>query len=274
VKISQEAVLMAVITGAERVGTAVDSGIARGRPPVRLARQIVILTGAIMVYFGVRHATEGSVDAALANAQRVVDLERALGLYHEQWLQDTFASSSAVSTVFNWIYIWGHWPVIAVTLVWLARSHPVIYLRTRNAMIVSGSIGMMIFAAFPVAPPRLADLGLVDTVTVSSHAYRVLQPPMFTNQYAAVPSLHVGWDLLMGVAIAVAARRLWVRVLGMVMPVAMTIAVVLTANHYIVDAVAGAVLTTACWFACGWWLRTDPLRGRHSNDPLRLSSPN
>lgn len=246
---------MAVMTGVERVGSVVDSGVARGHPPIRLARQIAILIGAIVVYFGVRGATEGAVGDAVSNAGRIVDFERLVGLYHEPWLQETFAGASAVSTVFNWIYIWGHWPVIAVTLIWLARQHPAVYFRTRNAMILSGGIGMIVFAAFPVAPPRLAELGMVDTVTVSSHAYRVLQPPMFTNQYAAVPSLHVGWDLLMGLAIAVAARRMWVRVLGVAMPVAMTLAVVLTANHYIVDAIAGAALTTACWFACGWWLR-------------------
>jgi hypothetical protein len=269
VKIKLEAVHMAVITGTgqvrpgagapptktSRAGTTVGTGTARTHPPVRLGQQIIILLGAIVIYFGVRHLTEGSVSAAVANAARVVDLEVAFGLHHEQWLQDTFASSSRVSTVFNWIYIWGHWPVIAVTLIWLARQHPAIYLRTRNAMILSGAIGMVIFATFPVAPPRLAPMGMVDTVTVSSHAYRVLQPPMFTNQYAAVPSLHVGWDLLMGIAIAVAARRLWVKAIGVAMPLVMTVAVVLTANHYIVDAVAGAVLTTTCWFAVQWWTR-------------------
>jgi len=260
---------MAVITGVERTATVVESGVTRARPPIPLARQIVVLLGAIVVYFGVRGATEGAVGEAVANAGRVVDFERALGLHHEPWLQSTFAGSPAVTTVFNWIYIWGHWPVIAVTLIWLARRHPAVYLRTRNAMIFSGAIGMIIFAMCPVAPPRLTGLEMVDTVTVGSHAYRVLQPPMFTNQYAAVPSLHVGWDLLMGIAIAIAARRLWVRVLGVVMPVAMTVAVVLTANHYIVDAVAGAALTTACWFACCWWLRR-----RSHGDPLTLSSPN
>ncbi|GAA4147775.1 phosphatase PAP2 family protein [Phytohabitans flavus] len=246
VKIKLEAVHMAVITGETQVRPAVHT-------PVRLGQQIIILLGAIVIYFGVRHLTEGSVSAAIANAERVVDFEKALGLYHEQWLQETFASNARVSTVFNWIYIWGHWPVIAVTLVWLARRHTAIYLRTRNAMILSGAIGMVIFATFPVAPPRLAPLGMVDTVTVSSHAYRVLQPPMFTNQYAAVPSLHVGWDLLMGVAIVIAARRMWVKILGVMMPVAMTLAVVFTANHYIVDAIAGAALTMACWFAVRWW---------------------
>jgi hypothetical protein len=245
---------MAVMTGVERLQGG-RQAVHSGASPVRLVPQIAILIGAICVYFGVRGATEGSVSQALANAQRVVDFERFLGIYREPWLQETFANSAAVKTFFNWIYIWGHWPVIAVTLIWLARSHPAIYLRTRNAMMLSGGIGMIIFASFPVAPPRLAELGMVDTVTVSSHAYRVLQPPMFTNQYAAVPSLHVGWDLLIGIAIAVAARRLWVRVIGVIMPIAMTTAVVLTANHYVVDALAGAALTTAAWFACGWWLR-------------------
>jgi hypothetical protein len=250
---------MAVITGVERAGSV---EVTR---QVRLPRQIIIVISAIVVYFGVRHLTEGSASQAVANADRVVDFERALGLHHEHWLQTTFAGTSAVSTFFNWIYIWGHWPVIAATLIWLARSNPEIYLRTRNAMIMSGAIGMVIFATFPVAPPRLAGMGMVDTVTVSSHAYRVFQPPMFTNQYAAVPSLHVGWDLLMGIAIAIAARRLWVRVLGVVMPVAMTLAVILTANHYIVDAMAGAALTTSCWFAVRWWMRR--------RSPVRSATP-
>jgi hypothetical protein len=257
---------MAVMTGVERLQGG-RQAVHSGASPVRLVPQIAILIGAICVYFGVRGATEGSVSQALANAQRVVDFERFLGIYREPWLQETFANSAAVKTFFNWIYIWGHWPVIAVTLIWLARSHPAIYLRTRNAMMLSGGIGMIIFASFPVAPPRLAELGMVDTVTVSSHAYRVLQPPMFTNQYAAVPSLHVGWDLLIGIAIAVAARRLWVRVIGVIMPIAMTTAVVLTANHYVVDALAGAALTTAAWFACGWWLR------RRTPAPLARLTP-
>ena len=97
-------------------------------------------------------------------------------------------------------------------------------------MLLSGAIGMVIFALWPVAPPRLADLGLVDTVTEYSRSYRVLQPPAFTNQYAAMPSLHMGWDLLIGLAIIVAASRLWVRVIGGLLPVLMGWAVVATAE--------------------------------------------
>jgi len=218
---------------------------------VRLAQQVAIVAAAVSAYFLVRGATEASVAEAVRNAGHLVAFERAAGLFHEHWLQDSLASSPRVTTVLNWIYIWGHWPVIVMTLVWLARRHPLVYYRTRNAMIVSGAVGLVVFISFPVAPPRLAALGLVDTVTAGSHAYRVLQPAMFTNQYAAMPSLHVGWDLLIGLAIATAARGLLARAIGVAMPMAMATAVVLTANHYIIDAVAGAGLTTACWIACG-----------------------
>ena len=98
---------------------------------------------------------------------------------------------------------------------------------------------MVIFVSYPVAPPRLADLGLIDTVTQRSQAYRVLQPPDFVNQYAAMPSLHAGWDLLIGMSIVAAASTVWLRTVGFAMPVLMAFSVVVTANHYIVDVVAG-----------------------------------
>jgi PAP2 superfamily len=223
------------------------------RPGVSLARQVAVVLGAVTAYFLVRGATEGSVSQAVRNAGHVLSFERVFGLDVEGSLQSAVAGWPGVTTVVNWIYIYGHWPAIAVTLVWLARRHPLVYYRTRNAMLVSGAVGLVVFVTFPVAPPRLAGLGMIDTVTEGSQAYRVLQPAMFTNQYAAVPSLHVGWDLLIGLAIFVAARHTLVRAIGVAMPVAMFTATVLTANHYIVDGVAGAALTTTCWVACGQW---------------------
>jgi membrane-associated phospholipid phosphatase len=101
---------------------------------------------------------------------------------------------------------------------------------------------MAVFVSYPVAPPRLAGLGLVDTVTEQSHAYRVLQPPAFVNQYAAMPSLHAGWDLLVGMAIFSAATSVVLKAVGVAMPILMMTAVVATANHYILDVVAGVVL--------------------------------
>ena len=147
-----------------------------------------------------------------------------------------------LETVANWIYIWGHWPVIVLTMAWLVWHHRPAFLRLRDGMLISGGLGLIVYVTYPVAPPRLVDPDLVDTVTEKSHAYRVLQPPNFVNQYAAMPSLHAGWDLLVGIAIATAATTLALRWVGLVLPVLMSLAVVATANHYLLDVLAGLAL--------------------------------
>jgi membrane-associated phospholipid phosphatase len=171
-------------------------------------------------------------------------------------LQDLIDNSGAVMTFMNWVYIWGHWPVITAVLLWLFLRHPPGYREVRNTMLLSGGIGLVVFVLYPVAPPRLAELGLVDTVTEYSTAYRVLQPPAFVNQYAAMPSLHVGWDLLMGIAMVTWSSHVAVRIIGVVLPTLMAISVVLTANHYLIDAVAGVALVLACL----WVVRSRALR--------------
>jgi hypothetical protein len=211
-------------------------------PRWTLARQVLLVAGAVVAYFGVRGLTEGAVDAANRNAGRVLDLEHALGIAYEEAVQDAAAWSGALVTVGNWVYIWFHWPLILGTLVWFAWSRRGDYLELRNAIFISGAIGLVIFAMFPVAPPRLFSPDYVDTVTQQSNSYRVLQPPAFTNKYAAVPSFHFGWNLLVGIAWFRAWRDRWWRWAGVVMPVAMAWAVVVTANHWIVDVAAGGVI--------------------------------
>lgn len=207
-----------------------------------LAGQAGLVALGVFVYFRVRGLTEGSADAAQEHARDVIAFEARLGIDIESSLQSWVAPSEGLRTFANWIYIWGHWPVIIVTMVWLAWHHRPHFYRLRDAMMISGALGMAIFVSYPLAPPRLAGLGLVDTVTENSRAYRVLQPPAFTNQYAAMPSLHSGWDLLVGMAIVAAATTLALRVIGFAMPVLMAFAVVATANHYLVDVVAGVSL--------------------------------
>lgn len=205
-------------------------------------RQAVIVIVAIGLYFSVRGLTVGSYDVALAHAHALVDLERDLGIYVEPRLGSLVADSETLATLANWIYIWGHWPVIVVTMIWLAMYHRHHLLRLRDAMIISGILGMLIFASYPLAPPRLAGLGITDTITERSRSYRVLQPPAFVNQYAAMPSLHAGWDLLVGIAIASAATHRAVRLVGVVLPALMMLSVVVTGNHYVLDVVAGIAL--------------------------------
>jgi PAP2 superfamily len=226
-----------------------------GRPDVKsgsarsvvwfIARQLVLVLGAVVAYFGVRGLTQGAVDVAHRHARWVLDLEQSVGIAFEDEIQRIAAHSDAVVTLGNWVYIWLHWPVIIATLLWLAIAHRDEYFELRNSMFISGAIGLVIFATFPVAPPRLVGLEYVDTVTLRSYSYRVLQPPAFVNAFAAVPSLHFGWNLLVGLVWFRLGRPPWSKVAGVAMPLAMAWAVVVTANHWIFDVVTGGAVALA-----------------------------
>jgi hypothetical protein len=213
--------------------------------PGRLGWEAMLVVGACLAYFLVRGLTVASEEKALANAQSLIDVQKQLGIFWEPRLQGLIVDYHVLVTLANWAYIWGHWPLIALVAIWLYLNHNDRYRLFRNAFMISGAIGLVIFATFPVAPPRLTDMDVVDTVSQYSTAYRVLQPPALVNQYAAVPSLHFGWNLLIGIALIMTARRLPMRIFGALMPVSMGLAIMLTANHYILDAVAGGAVALA-----------------------------
>jgi hypothetical protein len=121
----------------------------------------------------------------------IIDAQR-LRVYIEADMQEIFAGTRASATIMNWIYIWWHWPVIITAAVWLFLQHRTAYTRYRNAFLLSGAVGLLFFALFPVAPPRLADAAFVDTLSRYSEAYRTFETPRLVNQYAAFPSLHFG----------------------------------------------------------------------------------
>lgn len=202
-------------------------------------REAALLAGAILAYFAIRNITAGAPDQAFANGERLVDVERWLGINWEGAVQSTIVGRDALVTVANWVYIWGHWPVILSTAAGLYIWRRDRYYLLRNTLFISGGIGFLFFALVPVAPPRLLEPRLVDTVSDQSHAYRALQPPGLTNQYAALPSLHVGWNLAVGIVLAITTSHLALRALAVLSPVAMTFAVLATANHYVTDVAAG-----------------------------------
>jgi membrane-associated phospholipid phosphatase len=204
--------------------------------------QAAFVVFCIYLYFRIRNVTEGSYDVAVAHAHDLVELEESLGIAVEETLQDPFLGSGALATVANTVYIYGHWPVIVAVMLWTVWRHRMVFLRLRDGMIVSGLLGMIVFVTYPLAPPRLAHDGMVDTITQDNDAYRVLQPAQFTNQFAAMPSLHAGWDLLVGIAIVTAATTTWLKTVGYLLPVLMTVSVVVTGNHYLLDVVAGIAL--------------------------------
>jgi hypothetical protein len=207
--------------------------------------------GAALAYFGVRGITEGREPVALAHADSLLELERRLGVAWEVGAQGLILRHHALLTAANWIYVYGHWPVILACGVALYLRDRTRYRLLRNAMFLSGFVGFAFFAFFPVAPPRLAQAEYFDTVTAYSHGYRALQPPALTNVYAAFPSLHAGWNLLVGIVLFQATARLGVRIFAVLMPVAMAFAVVATGNHWVLDVAGGSVFVLLGLAAAG-----------------------
>lgn len=212
------------------------------RPAVAFAREAALVGFAVLVYFGVRGFTEGRVEKAFANARELLRIEDAVGVAWELRIQATIVGHDVLTAFANWVYVYGHWPVIAACGVLLYVYRRDRYRLLRNAMIISGLIGFVFFAAVPVAPPRMVLPEIVDTVTEYSSGYRTLQPPSLTNQYAALPSLHFGWNLLLGIVIWGTATLPVLRVLALIGPAAMGAAVVLTANHWVLDLAGGTAV--------------------------------
>ena len=235
-------------------------------------REIGIFALAYLVYFGVRAVTEGTATAAVQHAFDLIRLEQQIGIAWEQALQDAVVGSQVLLDAANAVYIYGHWPVILVTGVLLFRYRRRHYYRLRNVALLTGVVGLVIFALFPVAPPRLTDLPLVDTVTREAEGYRQIVPPELVNQYAAMPSFHAGWNVLLGIVLFGATRNVAIRLLAVIGPTAMVLAVVATANHYVIDVAAGIAIVLAGLLM----LRAvDRARGRrtlvsaHDHDHLR-----
>jgi hypothetical protein len=229
-----------------------------GTNPAPIVRETVIVTAAVLLYLVVRGLIRGREAAAFANAARLIDLERRLGVFWEPRIQDWIFDHPWLITLANWVYVWTYWPVLLATMVWLFVRHRGVVAVFRNALLISGAIGLVCYAIFPLAPPRfLSGWGFVDTVAAGSNAYAALYPSSVANWYAAMPSLHVGWTLLMGIALTTRSSHRLVRAIGFVLPLAMFVATVVTANHYLADGLVGAVVALA-GLAIAWQVRDCP----------------
>lgn len=209
--------------------------------------EVVVVVSAFLVYYLIRGAVVGRAGEAMVRGFNVIDLEQRLHIYWElemqSWILDYYW---AIKTV-NWIYFWGHMPLVVIVAVWLYASRRDTYRLTRNAFLASGAIAVVIYWAFPVAPPRLIPFGgFIDTMAAFDRVgYNAQETKAFVNPFAAVPSLHFGWSLLLGTIVGhVGKHWLW-WVFGAAWPTAMFFSVVLTGNHFIIDAVAGAIVSFA-----------------------------
>jgi hypothetical protein len=210
--------------------------------------------------------------AARAHTADIVSLERDLGLYVERDVQELAGAIAGIPALLGFLYVALHFAGTAAALIWVHRRRPHAFPFLRTTLIVSTALALVGYVLYPAAPPRLADLGFADTVT--THTGLNLSSDLLGSLYnpiAAVPSLHFGYALIVGVAIAQLAAWRWLRWLGAAYPPAMLLIIVATGNHFLFDAAAGAAVVAAGWLVAAY-LRA-PTQVDSFTPAVRLAAP-
>jgi len=230
------------------------------RPPLRWWHEVLFVLAFYGVYTAIRdiHGSRPvSKIQAFTNATRVIDVERFLRIFQEQRIQSWFLDWHLFIRFWGAFYGSAHFIVTVVVLVYLFRWQPWRYPLWRNTLAFTTALALVGFAFFPLMPPRLlpGHYHIVDTLRSIGGLWSFDSGPMtaVSNQYAAMPSLHFAWSSWCALVLAPAVRTKWAKVLVFAYPFLTLFAVVVTGNHFILDAVGGAVVL-AVGYGLGWGL--------------------
>jgi hypothetical protein len=215
------------------------------------------------VYSAIRNLSEGSYSQAFRHARQLMHWQHMIGLNHEATLQSWALHSKPLIIVLNYVYGSLHFIVTTGVVVWLYRRHPDDYPRWRNTLALTTVLALVGFIFWPLMPPRLlpAHYGFVDTLAKYRTFWSFDSGAIhnISNQYAAMPSLHFGWSLFCASALAPRLRRRPARVAAALYPLLTLAAIVLTANHYFLDAAGGAVVFLAGYLLSRRFTRPGPV---------------
>ena len=208
-------------------------------------QEIAIIAFGYWLYSLGRNAIPEQASIAMRHGRSIQHVQDILHLNWELSFNHFVADHPWFAQILDSYYATLHFIVTPVVLVWLFVRRPHLYRGARTALVATTLLGLLGFVLYPTAPPRLLpQFDYVDTV-LKFHTWGSLADPKIaehSNQFAAMPSLHIGWALWCGVAIFVCARRTWVRVLGLAYPFGTLVVIIGTANHFILDAVGGVLV--------------------------------
>jgi hypothetical protein len=214
--------------------------------------EAAFMVGLYFVYKIVRLSVRDQAGEAFANARTVIDFERGFKFFTEPDLQRLVVNHPWLAKPLNLYYVGAHFPITIACLAWLYVRRPLAYVSTRRIVIVASAIAMIIHVTYPLAPPRMlpefgfSDLGQLFGPAAYGHGAVFGN---IANEFAAMPSLHFGWAIIMAVTV-VRYGRSPLRWIIVAHPMLTTAAIVLTANHYWLDVlVAGAVIALIYAFA-------------------------
>ena len=223
--------------------------------------QIAVVLGAFAAYEAARLAMKPNWAQAFENANRIQYVEQALGFAWEQSLQRAFLALPNLVAALNLFYFIGHFLFTAIFFFWLYHRSRDGFRSFRDGFLAATAIAVVIHWLYPTAPPRLAGVGLKDTLLLLS-GIDIGSPnsSALSNPVAAVPSLHAAYALGVGIGMIRYARFLLLRVAGAIYPPLVVLTIVVTGNHFVLDAVAGMVV-----LGVGFWLAR-ALRRRSRED--------
>jgi hypothetical protein len=234
-----------------------------------LLRQVSLFVSVFLVYDLVRGLVEGRATAAFQNARELISIERTLHLFVEPSVQAWASGSHVLMVAASWLYVNAQTSITLAALTYLYVRRNRSFYFVRNMLMIAMPIALISYTVFPTAPPRLMpEWGFVDPVSdVTAVGSSGSMTSLFTNPLAAVPSMHVAFALMIGWTLARLARRSAVRVLWFVYPFVITFVIVVTANHFILDALLGALTAAIAWCGASSLARARPAAWRFSSVP-------
>jgi hypothetical protein len=231
-----------------------------------VARQVGLFGLAYFAYGVVRGLVAGSANEAFAHAREVIGLERAAHVFVEPSIQAWASGSTLVMNVSSWLYVNAQTTVTVGALVYLYLCHNRSFYFVRNALMIAMVIALIGYAVFPTAPPRfMPEWGFVDSVSdftgvhiETAHGGGGGMTGALTNLYAAVPSMHVAFALIIGWPLARLVRWRAPRVLWAAYPFVVMFVIIATANHFLLDSLLGALTAAASAYGARWLARARP----------------
>jgi membrane-associated phospholipid phosphatase len=225
-----------------------------------LLRQIVLFCGAYYVYRIVRGAVDGQAVASFEHARHLIHVEQSLGLFFEPGVQHWAQGAGWPITIANWMYVNSHFVITTTFLAWLYLARNRAYYFVRNMFMVAMGIALVLYLVYPTAPPRfLPEFGFTDTVADFVGQAAENTADLLYNPYAAVPSMHVAFALMIAIPAVKLVRGRVAKVLWAIYPGIVSFVVVATGNHFWLDVALGAaVAAVSAWTASAAFARVRP----------------
>jgi hypothetical protein len=243
---------------------------ARSRPRPRVPRttarpsiwfEVMLIAVSYWTYSLIRNAVPEQKSQALRNADWIWQVEQTMGIAVEESVNRAVNSVTWLIVSMNYYYATLHFVVTIGVLVWLYRTHPGRYAAARLVLFATTGVALVGYYLYPLAPPRLMNgQNFIDTVLVHDTWGSMASGDLknMSNQYAAMPSMHIGWSVWCGLIIFAVAAAPWAKILGLLYPTLTLVVIVATANHFWLDAVGG-VICLAFGFGVSYvWYRALP----------------